>query len=181
MSACAAGRGADPARSADPGRLARPAQDAGQGKLDLFGEARGIAEARSLTRGGTGPGSAASPGRGRPGSGRPGSRIGRQAGHWAHARGTRATRLPDVSAIAAFDLSEPAHQVDAGAYRAPVKLAGPVHRRLAGWADQHLAVGPNPSFPGTLSPVRVDLPCATPIAGHEVCSDSAVPRERADR
>jgi hypothetical protein len=43
--------------SADPGRLARPAQDAGQGKLDLFGQARGIAEARLGTRGGAGLGS----------------------------------------------------------------------------------------------------------------------------
>jgi hypothetical protein len=210
------------ARSADPGGLTGPAQDAGQGKLDLFGQARGLAEARVRgqhraglhTRGGRTRGRASLHTRGRSRlhtrgrtslhtrgrtslhtrggrtrlhtrGCRAGSRArcgsGRHAGHRADARGSRAAGLPNVTAVAALDLAEPAHQVRAGAHRAPVELSGPVHGRLAGWADQHLAVGPNPSFPGSLSPVRVDLPCATPIAGHEVCSDSAVPRERADR
>jgi hypothetical protein len=56
--------------------------------------------------------------------------------------------------------------VHAQAHRAPVKFPRPVGRRLAGWADEHLAVGPDPSFPGALPPVRVDLPCTTAIAGH---------------
>ena len=98
------------------------------------------------------------------------STAGRRAGDRGHACRSSA-RLADVTAVAALDLAEPAHQVHARADRARVQLRGPVDRRLAGRADQHLAVGPDTALPGALTPVRVDLPCTTPIAGHEVCSD----------
>jgi hypothetical protein len=118
----------------DPGGLTGPAQDPRQRQFHLFGQARRLAEARIRARhsarlrtgGRAGNRTRLDTGRrARRSTGR------RQAGHRAYARAW----LPDVAAIAAFDLAEPAHQVHAGAHRAPVELAGPLHRRLASWAD----------------------------------------------
>src|ERR1700728_3760700 len=158
-------------RSADTGWLA-PAEHAGQGKLDLLGQARGLAEVRvpAARAAACTARAAARAARAAARTGRSTARRRRRAGDGGHACRSSA-RLADVTAVAALDLAEPAHQVHARADRAPVQLRGPVDRRLAGRADQHLAVGPDTALPGALAPVRVDLPCTTPIAGHEVCSD----------
>jgi hypothetical protein len=128
---------------ADPGRPARPPEDPGERRLYLLGQPGRLAE--------TGLAAERADRRRLPGD-----------------RPARLAGLPDVTAVAALDLAEPPDQVRAQAHRAPVEFTHPVDGRLARRADEHLAVGPDPSFPGALPPVRVDLPCTTAIAGHSV-------------
>jgi hypothetical protein len=145
--------------SADPGGPARAPKDPRQRELDFLCEPRRLPQPR--IRHAAGRSHTARPSRAAGRSRAPGPGRARANGG---ARGTR--RVADVSAVAALRLAEPADQVHAQAHRAAVKLRQPVGRRLARRADEHLAVRPDPSFPGALPPVRVDLPCTTAIAGH---------------
>jgi hypothetical protein len=176
---------------ANPSRTAQPTENPLQREFHLLSQPRRLAKARARASTRTRPGSP------RPRPGRPGTpgkllrtgarqRLHGTAGHIRScANGGRPGNgsrpgLADVTAVAALSLSQPAHQVHAGTYRAPVKLGRPVNGRLARGADEHLAVGPDPSFPGALPPVRVDLPCTTAIAGHSVFRFCRSPRMRPD-
>jgi hypothetical protein len=81
--------------------------------------------------------------------------------------------LVDRTAVSAFHFAEPPDEVHAGAHRAVVQIGSPVVGSLTARADKYLTIVANAAAPGALPPVRVDLPCTAPIAGHAACSDSA--------
>src|SRR5215470_17616 len=76
------------------------------------------------------------------------------------------SRLGHVAAVAALDLPEPAHQVDARADRAPVEVIRPARVGLAAGADQHLPVVADAAQPRARTAVGIDLPGATAITRH---------------
>src|SRR5262245_16149974 len=81
-------------------------------------------------------------------------------------RGYGGRGLPDVAAVAAFDLTKPPDQAYARADLTSVQVTNPVPASLTPRTDQHLAVGSDPAQPWAAPPVRIDLPGSAPVTGH---------------
>ena len=114
---------------ADSGGSAGPAEDPRERQLDLLGQTWRLPEVRFRTRLAFARRARARRARARrTRAWRNGTRAGSTCGHAGHrARtATGAAGVPDVTAVAALDLAQPAHQVRAQAHRAPVEFRHPV-------------------------------------------------------
>jgi hypothetical protein len=154
---------------ADAGSPPAAAKNPRQRPLDILGQARGLTAARLDAI------------RARQRASLLAARPTRPAGPEPEPRVRGFRGLANVPAIPALDLAEPPDQVHATADRAPVKVSCPVEGRLTAWADEHLTIGPHPSFPGALPAVRVYLPRPAAIAGHPACPFSRPPTGRPAR
>ena len=74
--------------------------------------------------------------------------------------------LVDQAAVKAFDLAQPADQVNTAALGTQLQVSGPVPGFLTARADQHQLVVPHAAPPGALAALGVCLPHAAAITGH---------------